>query len=145
AEPQFSVGPLVELSFAAGVGLTGLEPMPLRLVNVLLLAGAGVALAYWIIGYTQHRALAWCAAAIFVAHPVHVQLVMDLVGRAGLMTVLGLALFGGLQQRALVQGGWTTWRSVGAALAALLAMGSSDSGLLVLPLAILQAGQAPRL
>jgi hypothetical protein len=84
--------PLVSQSYALQVWLTGDRAWPLHLVNILLHAGASAAVA--VLGYRlaeksadlsangASTRVALAAGLLFAAHPVHVEAVAFIVGRA---------------------------------------------------------------
>ena len=81
--------PLVSMTYAIQWWLHGDRPWAFHLVNVLLHAGvsAGVAeLAQRLAG----RRAAWISGLLFAAHPIHVEDVANIVGRAELMCALGV-------------------------------------------------------
>lgn len=81
--------PLTSLSFAIQWWLHGERPLAFHLVNVLLHMGVSVLVASlgqklggWTVGLL--------AGALFAVHPVHVEAVAGLVGRAELLCALGV-------------------------------------------------------
>jgi len=125
--------PLVSLSFALEWQLHGDRPWLFHLVNVLLHAGASAAVAVLAIRAVGGRA-GWIAGPLFAVHPVHVEAVAGLVGRAELACTLatlgGLCLF---LRRPLTPG--RVWAIGGCFLVALL---SKEQGMLF-PLILLAA------
>ncbi|HEY8751253.1 MAG TPA: hypothetical protein VIM11_24930 [Tepidisphaeraceae bacterium] len=126
--------PLVSSSFALENYLHGDRPWIFHLVNILLHATVSASVALLALRLAGVRA-AWVAGLLFAVHPVHVEAVAGLVGRAesacALAIILGLWLF-------LRDGPVTLWRSValvGCFMAALL---SKEQGVLF-PLLIVGA------
>ena len=118
--------PLVSMSYAIQWQLHGDRPLPFHLVNVLLhaLASAGVAeLARRLAGTT----VAFVAGLLFAAHPVHVEAVANVVGRAelacGAAVAWALVLF--------ARRPFTTGRAVGIWCLLVVAMLSKEQGLLL--------------
>lgn len=66
--------PLLALAHIWLAGLTHAQPFGLHLASVLLHAGAGI-LAFLLLREFMEARLAWLAAALFVAHPMHVEAV----------------------------------------------------------------------
>lgn len=88
--------PLVSFSFAIQHYLHGSISWPYHLVNVLLHAGVCAAIVLLGSKLAGLRA-AWIAGILFAVHPIHVEAVAGLVGRAelgcALFTLIGLWLF----------------------------------------------------
>ncbi|HWE04631.1 MAG TPA: hypothetical protein VG326_19655 [Tepidisphaeraceae bacterium] len=88
--------PLTCLTFAIEYFLHGDRPWIYHLVNVLLHAGASVAVAELARRLTNVR-IACAAGILFAVHPIHVEAVAGLVGRAELLctlaTLVGSILF----------------------------------------------------
>ncbi len=113
------------------------NPVPFRLVNLLLLWGVGCAVAGWLMGYVR-PSVAWLAGLLIVAHPVNLDLINTIIGRAQLLAILGIVGFLLFQRLALQRGHWR-WHEAGLALlAGVVAVGSSETGLLIVPLSLLQ-------
>ncbi len=78
--------PLTLLSFALNYAVHGLNPLPFHATNVALHA-----LACWLVWVFVRRLLqddlvAACAALLFAVHPVHVEAVANVVGRAEVLS-----------------------------------------------------------
>ncbi len=114
--------PLVILSFAADWQFSGGSPVWLHAVNVAWHAAATALLVPFLAAYVPVTA-ALAGALVFAVHPVHVEAVADLVGRAESMAAvfLLLALLAGRDVRRRAQEGRPTWPAELALLAAVLA------------------------
>lgn len=130
--------PLTTLSYAlqyAGLGC-GVEPFGYALGNVLLHLLNVLLLHACLCRATTNRIVAFAAAALWAVHPLASEAVANLVGRADLIAACGVlcgyALFldGG-------DGPFSRLRSVGIALAQLLAVGGKESGIVLMPLLVL--------
>ncbi len=102
--------PLVILSFAADWQVSGGSPVWLHAVNVVWHAAATALLVAVLACYVPETA-ALAGGLLFAVHPVHVEAVANLVGRAELMAAVFLfaaVLVGRLIRRRLEQGR-TTW------------------------------------
>jgi tetratricopeptide (TPR) repeat protein len=111
--------PLVILSFAADWQVSGGSPAWLHAVNVLWHAAAS-ALVVPVLALYVPEAAALAGGVLFAVHPVHVEAVANLVGRAELMAavfLLSAVLIGRLIRRRLREGR-TTWPAELALLAA---------------------------
>ncbi len=136
--------PVTVLSYRLNAAITGYVPKPLsfRLVNMALLVSLGVLTAYWL-SYMVHPAAAWLAALVLVAHPALGQSINQISGRDELLAVTAVVGFALLQRAAIQRGRWSVPRAVGAAGLAMVALGSSQTGLLVAPLAFVQQWIGP--
>jgi len=136
--------PLVSYSYLAEYRLHGAIAWPYHLVNVLLHAGACalVALLAWRLAASRRAGL--IAGLLFAAHPLHVDAVAYVVGRAELLCAIGvlgaLALVIGTTmtrrrhaERAL-QEPFTCWRAAGVFGCFLVAIFSKEQGMLLAPL-----------
>jgi len=128
--------PITTLTFWLNAALSGLVPVSFRIVNVLLHA-----LAAWVVGLLASR---WrgatagvVAGTIVLFHPIATDLINRMVGRAELLVVLGTAGFLAVQRNAQ-RHGWTWARTAGASVAAFVALGAKEPGIVLLPLAALQ-------
>ncbi|HEV7590647.1 MAG TPA: hypothetical protein VGO40_21235, partial [Longimicrobium sp.] len=84
--------PVTLVSFAVDWALTGGSIAWMHAVNVLLHAAAAALVALLVWRLRGGATAAACAGAVFAVHPVHVEAVANLVGRAELLaTVLVLA------------------------------------------------------
>ncbi|MDB5304289.1 MAG: hypothetical protein JWM97_1838, partial [Phycisphaerales bacterium] len=88
--------PLTLLTFAIEYRIHGATAWPYHLINIVLHAGVSVAVVALGRKLAGPRA-GWIAGALFAVHPVHVEAVAGIVGRAELMctlaTLVGLWLF----------------------------------------------------
>lgn len=84
--------PLTLFTFALNFAAGGLRPFGYHLVNVLL--HAAVSGLVWELAWrwTRRRAVALLAAALFAVHPLHVEAVAGVVGRAEVLAALFLLL-----------------------------------------------------
>jgi hypothetical protein len=115
----------------------GMSPAGFRVVNVLLLATMAWLVWAWLMtsgggGAKPQAAIA--AALLVVCHPVHATVVNNIVGRADLLAMIGVMGFAVLQRR----GRWTPLSLAGAVVTCVVALGSKETGLLIVPVAILQ-------
>ncbi len=134
--------PIAIASYRLNDQITGLNPAGFRIVNMALLALLGCVVGWWLTHYVGATA-AWLAAFVFIAHPVQAESINLITGRAQLLALLGVCVFGWLHRRALVRQHGSLPSAMLALLAAAVAMGSDTTGLLVIPLAILQAYLGP--
>ncbi|MBI1335612.1 MAG: hypothetical protein GC164_01465 [Phycisphaera sp.] len=130
--PQYR--PVSDASFYLNAVVTGVNPLSFRLVNLALLTVAGYLVALWLGGYT-HSSIAWAAAFVFVAHPIHLNTIGDLAGRANTLTLIGVLAFATAQHHAQIIGRWRWHTALIAFVAALVALGSSQTGLTLIPVA----------
>ncbi len=132
--------PVTVLSYWMNAFVTGLTPVPMlfRLVNVLLLWLLGVLTAWWLGRYMEHPAGAWFAAFLLIAHPANTELINHIVGRADILAMIGVVGFALAQRRAQMKRRWSPALIVAGLLAAALAVGSKETGLLVIPVALVQ-------
>jgi len=128
--------PITVFSFWLSQRLTPDSPTGFRVLNLLLLAGIALSVMSWLKRYTGPLP-ALIAGVLFLVHPANTEAVNHLVGRADLLAVLGIVGFLAVQAGAQ-QHGWTWPRIAGAALLALIALGSKESGLALVPCAIAQ-------
>ncbi len=84
--------PLRDTSHLIEAWLTGISPLPLRLVNLSLYLGAIVVVFRLMRAALQHELSALLVAAVFALHPVHVESVAWLAGRKDLLAMLFAAL-----------------------------------------------------
>lgn len=73
--------PVTTLSFVAQ-GLVSLDPLGFRVVNLALHAAASVLALALALRITGSRRAAFLAAALFAVHPIHVEVVANVVGRS---------------------------------------------------------------
>jgi hypothetical protein len=126
--------PLTSMTYALQWQLHGDRPRALHLVNWLMHAGASALVAELARRLSGTR-VAYAAGLLFAAHPVHVEAVANVVGRAELMCALGT--FGALVLMA--RRPLTVRRALGIFGCFLLALLSKEQGML-LPLLLLLLG-----
>ena len=131
--------PLTVLAFHLDRRLGGGRPELTRGVNVVFLALLAWALWGWLVSVGVRRSLAWALGALFVLHPLQSSLVEYVVGRADLMAMSGVLGFLWLQAGGLQRTSWSAARLAGLTACAGLAFASKESGVILLPLAWLQA------
>lgn len=85
--------PVTMLSYWMSYAISAGDPLVDHLVN-LLLYGAVVVLAYALIRRIASEGIALASAAIFAVHPIHTEVVASIVGRAELLSAIGV--LGGL-------------------------------------------------
>ncbi|OGV74775.1 MAG: hypothetical protein A3K19_11015 [Lentisphaerae bacterium RIFOXYB12_FULL_65_16] len=104
--------PLTLLSYALNYKLNGLHPAGYHLVNVLLHVGCCWVLLHltWLL---CRNPAALITALWFAVHPVHVEAVANVVGRAELQAFLGLALTVWWYFRAQEEANAGHWRRAG--------------------------------
>lgn len=129
--------PVAMFTFWLNAALTGVSPAAFRSVNVLLHAGAAYAVALLAWSYAGVLG-ALLAGGVMVLHPSATDVVNRVVGRADILAVLGVAAFL-VVQGAAERDRWTWPRTVAAAFWAGVALGAKESGVVVIPLALLQA------
>jgi hypothetical protein len=125
--------PLVSMTYAVQWLVHGHRPWAFHLVNVVLYSAA-----CWLVAALGHRMLgrsgAWIAGLLFAAHPIHVEGVANIIGRAEILCLIGFAgsllLFWDQQP--------TVRRSMGVFAFFVLALLSKEQGML-LPLLLLVA------
>ncbi|MEZ0263425.1 MAG: hypothetical protein ACAI43_01765 [Phycisphaerae bacterium] len=126
--------PLVSLSYAVQHHLHGPVAWPFHLVNVVLHAGVSALVAVlamrigrW--GFRTERGGAWWAGAVagvlFAVHPVHVEGVAYVVGRADSACALGT-----LGAVVIATGRWTPRRAAAIVACVAVAVFSKEQGLL---------------
>jgi len=118
--------PVTMATYALQHAVHGLAPLGYHLVNVSLHAAASVLLLVAARRALRRAGVALVAAAVFAAHPVHVEAVAGVVGRAELLAAVGV--FGALllaSPRAAADP--SPLRAVGALLVLALALGSKES------------------
>ncbi len=84
--------PLVVLSLSVEARLFGLDPRPFHATNVLLHAAAAAALLLLLDRLKAPPRLALAAAALFAVHPVHTEAVVNVAGRAELLSAIFVLL-----------------------------------------------------
>ena len=128
--------PLVSMSYALQARLHGTSERAawaFHLVNVLLHAAVSAALAELTRRMTRSTLIATIAGLLFAVHPIHVEAVANIVGRAELMCALGV-----LSALIVFMGPLTNRRVVAIVGCMLLAILSKEQGLL-LPLMLIAA------
>jgi len=128
--------PVTVFTFWLNALVADVAPADFRVVNILLHAAAAGMVGLWAARWVGRAGGAVAAIAVLF-HPVATDVVNRIVGRADILVLLGVA--GALAiQRGAQQKGWTWTRCLAAAAWTLLAVGSKESGIIVLPLAIVQ-------
>jgi len=141
AWPGRSYRPVVEVTLALNLAVTGEQPAGLRAVNVALLA-ATAALVYWLAWRLAGSVLAaLIAGLVFAVHPAHIETITLVKNRsellAGLFGLLALLWFLRAVER---RGRWRlAW--LGSAAATAAALGSKEVAL-ALPLVLTAAALA---
>jgi hypothetical protein len=130
--------PLVSMTYAVQWWLHGDRPWAFHLINVLLHGAASACVAELARRLAGLRA-AFVAGLLFAAHPIHVEAVANVVGRAELMCALGV-----LGALVLFMRPLTPWRAVAITVCFLIAVLSKEQGMLV-PLLLLVVALARRL
>jgi tetratricopeptide (TPR) repeat protein len=121
--------PITTLSFAVDRALAGgFRPGWFHLVNVLLHGGVTWLVTFLALLLLESTSGACFAGLLFAVHPVHVEAVAGVVGRAEILAA-GLTLAAVLLHRIALgrQGGAASWALVGAPVAVLLGMLSKES------------------
>ena len=118
-------------------------PRYFRGVNIVLLTGLAWLIAIWLSHYVQLTA-AWVVAFLFALHTAHGEMVNYIVCRADLLTMLGIVGFLYMQRLAIEQGRWRWWSALLAVFSAIVALGSKETGLVLIPAAMVQAWIGPR-
>ncbi len=116
--------PLTLLSFAVEWQLFGDAPAVFHATNVLLHAAASALVAWLVLRLDGGRAAALGAGLLFAVHPVHVEAVANLVGRAEVLAALGVLAACHLHLSTRVS---TGARVAGIAVLYLLALGAKES------------------
>jgi len=131
--------PLTSLSFALNRALAGgLDPRGFHLVNVLLHGLATLLVTLLALDLLPGRRGAACAGLLFAAHPIHVEAVAGVVGRAEILAacgVLGMILCHRRAQTAPLHEAWR-WRA-GSWSAGLLGMAAKESAAVAIVLCAL--------
>ena len=138
AEDKNLYRPLTILSFNLNGQLLGFEPPMFRVGNVALLAMIAIIGSRWAARYIRREA-AWLSAFFFVCHPANIESINTVVGRADLQSLLGIVSFLYVQRGMLDRGKWSFTGGLIAVCSALLAVGSKESGMVLVPAAIMQA------
>jgi protein O-mannosyl-transferase len=123
--------PLVSFSFLLQRDLTGDRAWPMHLVNVLLHAIAAALVAQFAGRLTDDDRVGLVAGLLFAAHPVHVEGVAYLVGRADVLCTIGTLGALTLMLRPL-----TRPRAFAIFACTVLAVLSKEPGLLVPPMLV---------
>lgn len=128
--------PLVSMSYAIQHWLHGAKPLPFHLVNWLLHAAVSALIAAFAMRLAERcavdqktsRAIGFIAGILFAVHPIHVEAVANVVGRAELMCALGVI---GAMHLFLAEGPLTRGRIAGIFGCFVLAILSKEQGMLV--------------
>ncbi|MBI1373814.1 MAG: tetratricopeptide repeat protein [Phycisphaera sp.] len=124
--------PLVTFTFWLQSQIHGKIPMPFMAVNIVLFAilSAQVALLSW--RWIGHAWGGWAAGLLFAAHPIHVEVVANVVGRAETLSAIFVVL--AMQLWLRWRDNLTNRRAVLIGVTILLAGLSKESGYLVAPM-----------
>jgi Flp pilus assembly protein TadD len=118
--------PLTVLSFVLDYRLFGVAPMGYHVVNVIAHVLASIALLFVGLRLFRAPALAFVAAAIFAAHPIHTEAVTGIVGRAEVLA--GVFFFGAVWVAAGAKDETPEWgRSLGVAVLYLLGLFAKET------------------
>ena len=129
--------PVTTTTYWLNAILTGLTPEAFRLVNICLHALGAWLVGVWIAQLFGPFAGLVASLAI-VVHPLATDVINRIVGRSDILMIVGVAGFLATQRTA-ERYGWTWGRTLVGALAATLGLGSKESAMIVLPLALVQA------
>lgn len=133
--------PLVTLSFAVDWALHDGAPWGFHLTNALL-HGAASALVFVLLAGMVSRSAALAGAALFAVHPVHVEAVAGIVGRADILAA-GFTFAALLAWRRLPPQGWAL--RLGIPLLFLLALGAKEGAVMMPALLVLSDAADGRL
>jgi len=134
---DLSYRPLTVWTFAADFALHGPRPFAYHAVNVLGHAGVAAALVLLAAALGLSPLAATIAGVLFAVHPVHTEVVANVVGRGEILAA-GCVLLALLVQRRVARAGWPVAGAVATAAiygAALLAKEYSIALAALLPLA----------
>jgi hypothetical protein len=123
--------PLVSLSYWAQWKLTGERAWPFHLVNVLLHAAASALVAEFARRLCRNDRIGLIAGLLFAAHPVHVEGVAYVVGRAESLCAIGT-----LGAMTLMLAPLTPRRVLAIAACTAVAIFSKEQGLLLPPMLV---------
>jgi len=124
--------PLTILSLALNTLALGPDPWSYHLVNVLLHAGVTLLFFSLVRAWTEEVGLSLAAAALFAVHPLHTEVLNEVIGRSELLAALGYLL---ALRLAHGEGRWRSWGAGGCYLLALLSKEHAVTLLAALPLA----------
>ena len=147
--------PVNLLSYQLNHRLMGMSPIGFRLVNIGLLGILGLMVIGWLYQHTDYPAAPVLAALLFVAHPSNAESINHLIGRGELLAMIGVVGFAWVQRLALTRmvaeqdqperapGFWGTLLPLAvhtllSSVFAVVALFSSPTGLVVVPLAVIQ-------
>lgn len=126
--------PTTLATFALGRAIHGAGPGGHHALNVLLHAAASVALYGLAVALFRDRRSAFAATALFAVHPIHVEAVAGIVGRAEILALLGTIGAVAAARRALAASGTNAAaRWIALALASYVAGATSKESALVAP------------
>lgn len=128
--------PVTVFSYWLSQRLTPDSAIGFRVVNLLLLAGIALGVVSWLRRYTGPLP-ALIAGVLVLVHPANTEAINHIVGRADLLAVFGIVGFLALQAGAQ-RSGWTYPRIAAAAALAVIALGSKESGLALIPCVVAQ-------
>lgn len=124
--------PLTTLTYSITWNLFGLLPGIFHLTNILIYGLLCAALVPFFNGILRSAGLSFAAALLFAVHPLHVESVANIVGRAEILAAL-FSIFGILATRRAARNP-TAGNFVSVFVLAILAMFSKESSLALLPL-----------
>jgi len=137
--PTVGYRPVTTTSYGLNAAISGVTPRSFRIVNVVLHAAAAWLVALWW-GRATYPLAGAIAGSMILVHPVATDVVNRIVGRADILVVIGVAGFL-VVQHAAEKGRWTWVRTVAAMAFVIVALGAKESGVVVLPLAVMQLVQ----
>ncbi|HEX7879934.1 MAG TPA: tetratricopeptide repeat protein [Candidatus Eisenbacteria bacterium] len=126
---------MTTLWFNARLGAT--TPGPFHVTNILLHALAAALVGALAARRIAFRFAGWISMLVVALHPVGLDVINRIVGRADILVLAGLAATLLVQTKA--RDGWTSGRIIVLTLCAIGAMASKESGYAVLPLVVVVA------
>jgi hypothetical protein len=122
--------PVTALAFALQWVAGGGSPRVFHVTNVVLYLTVCL-LVFWLMSIVLPFRVAWLAAALFAAHPVHVEAVANSVGQGELWVVLFTVLATALFLQGRVRGVLSTRRQIAISICYALACLAKDNGLIL--------------
>ena len=126
-ESSYYYRPLTTLTFFVDTQLWGRRPLGFHLTNLLLHAGASLAVAALARRLTGSAAAGALGGLLFALHPIHTESVAFISGRTDVLATLGVVL-------AVL--GYARWRDAGGTLAVLGSLAACLLGLLAKEVAV---------
>jgi len=121
--------PVTSVTYWLNWGASGGEPAPFHAVNVGLHAAASALVVFLLVALGAGRMAAFLGGLVFAVHPVHVEAVANVVGRADILMTLSCLI----AALAYLSRSWSDGARAGVvALAYAAALGSKENGV-VLP------------